>query len=297
MIIDKTFFSIFRKGSRTYFYSSLFFPTHIRREVFILYGFVRKTDNYVDVVPQNRDGFYEFKNKYYQAKKGKETGDIVIDSFVQLAQRKGFEDEWVDAFLHSMELDLTKTRYETLDEVLEYIYGSAEVIGLMMAKIIDLPKESFEHAKYLGRAMQYINFIRDIAEDLELGRVYFPQTDLRQHGLNNLSFEHIKQHPDRFTHFIQTQLDRYCQWQKQAEEGYRFIPKRYLISIKTASEMYHWTAEQISHNPFIVYIQKVKPMISTILLTVISNLINTVGTKFSTSFCHEVTHERQKPSE
>ena len=130
MIIDKTFFSIFRKGSRTYFYSSLFFPTHIRREVFILYGFVRKTDNYVDVIPQNREGFYEFKRKYYQAKSGKETGDVVIDSFVQLAQRKGFEDEWVDAFLHSMELDLTKTRYETLDEVLEYIYGSAEVIGL-----------------------------------------------------------------------------------------------------------------------------------------------------------------------
>jgi len=297
MIIDKTFFSIFRKGSRTYFYSSLFFPTHIRREVFILYGFVRKTDNYVDVMPQNREGFYEFKRKYYQAKSGKETGDVVIDSFVQLAKRKRFEDEWVDAFLHSMELDLTKTRYETLDEVLQYIYGSAEVIGLMMAKIIGLPKESFEYAKHLGRAMQYINFIRDIAEDLELGRVYFPQIDLKQHGLENLTFDHVKNHNEQFTRFIQTQLDRYCRWQEKAEEGYRFIPKRYLISIKTASEMYHWTAEQISRNPFIIYVYKIKPMISTILLTVLFNLVNTVGTKFSTSFCHEVTHERQKPSE
>lgn len=297
MIIDKTFFSIFRKGSRTYFYSSLFFPTHIRREVFILYGFVRKTDNYVDVMPQNREGFYEFKRKYYQAKSGKETGDVVIDSFVQLAKRKRFEDEWVDAFLHSMELDLTKTRYETLDEVLQYIYGSAEVIGLMMAKIIGLPKESFEYAKHLGRAMQYINFIRDIAEDLELGRVYFPQIDLQQHGLENLTFDHVKNHNEQFTRFIQTQLDRYCRWQEKAEEGYRFIPKRYLISIKTASEMYHWTAEQISRNPFIIYVYKIKPMISTILLTVLFNLVNTVGTKFSTSFCHEVTHERQKPSE
>jgi len=297
MIIDKTFFSIFRKGSRTYFYSSLFFPMHIRREVFILYGFVRKTDNYVDVIPQNREGFYEFKKKYYQAKGGKETGDIVIDSFVRLAERKGFEDEWADAFLHSMELDLTKTRYETLDEVLEYIYGSAEVIGLMMAKVIGLPKESFEYAKYLGRAMQYINFIRDIAEDLELGRVYFPQIDLRKHGLENLTFEHVKQHPEQFTKFLQTQLDRYCQWQEIAEKGYYFIPKRYLISIKTASEMYHWTAEQIAHHPFIVYDLKVKPMISKILLTVLSNLINTMGTKFSTNFCHEVAHEESHPSE
>jgi len=297
MIIDKTFFSIFRKGSRTYFYSSLFFPMHIRREVFILYGFVRKTDNYVDVVPQDRGGFYEFREKYYQAKQGKETGDIVIDSFVRLAEKKGFQDEWIEAFLHSMELDLTKKRYETIDEVLEYIYGSAEVIGLMMAKIIGLPKESFEHAKYLGRAMQYINFIRDIAEDLDLGRVYFPQTDLRKHGLENLTPEHVKEHPDRFTAFLQTQLDRYCHWQEQAEEGYRFIPKRYLISIKTASEMYHWTAEQIAHHPFIVYDMKVKPMISKIILTVIFNLVDTIGTKFETSFCYETTKENHHPSE
>jgi len=293
MIIDKTFFSIFRKGSRTYFYSSLFFPLNIRKEVFILYGFVRKTDNFVDVIPQNRNGFYEFKERYYQAKQGKETGDIVVDSFVRLAKRKGFQNEWIDAFLHSMELDLTKKRYETIDEVLEYIYGSAEVIGLMMAKIIGLPKESFEHAQYLGRAMQYINFIRDIAEDLDLGRVYFPQTDLRQHGLENLSFEHVKEHPENFEHFIQTQLDRYCHWQEQAEEGYHFIPKRYLISIKTASEMYHWTAEQIAHHPYIIYDTKVKPMISKILLTVLSNLIDTMGTKFGTSFCYEISDEKQ----
>lgn len=297
MIIDKTFFSIFRKGSRTYFYSSIFFPMHIRREVFILYGFVRKTDNYVDVIPQDRDGFYEFKEKYHQAKQGKETGDIVIDSFVRLAEKKKFQDEWIEAFFHSMELDLTKKRYETIDDVLEYIYGSAEVIGLMMSKIIGLPKESFEHAKYLGRAMQYINFIRDIAEDLDLGRVYFPQTDLRKHGLENLTYEHVKEHPDRFTNFLQTQLDRYCHWQEQAEEGYRFIPKRYLISIKTASEMYHWTADQIAHHPFIVYDMKVKPMISKILLTVVSNLIDTMGTKFGTSFCYETAHEHQDTSE
>jgi phytoene synthase len=296
MFIDKTFFSIFRKGSRTYFYSSMFFPMHIRREVFILYGFVRKTDNFVDVLPQNREGFYEFKNKYYQAKSGMETGDVVIDSFVQLAKRKGFEDEWIDAFLDSMELDLTKTRYENLDEVLRYIYGSAEVIGLMMAKIIGLPEKSFEYAKYLGRAMQYINFIRDISEDLELGRVYFPQTDLQQHGLDNLTFEYVKQHPEQFMHFIQTQLDRYCRWQEKAEEGYRFIPKRYLISIKTASEMYHWTGEQIAHHPFIVYECKVKPMISKIILTVFSNLIDTMGTRFSTSFCQQVTHRHQDSS-
>lgn len=61
MFIDKTFFSTFRKGSLTYFYSSLFFPMYIRKKVFILYGFVRKTDNFVDIIPKDHNGFYEFK--------------------------------------------------------------------------------------------------------------------------------------------------------------------------------------------------------------------------------------------
>jgi phytoene synthase len=115
--------------------------------------------------------------------------------------------------------------------------------------------------------------------------------------LENLTYEHVKEHPDRFTDFLQAQLDRYCHWQEQAEEGYHFIPKRYLISIKTASEMYHWTAEQISNHPFIVYDMKVKPMISQILLTVVSNLIDTMGTKFGTSFCVDATHEKHNSSE
>jgi phytoene synthase len=296
MIVDTTFFSLFKKGSRTYFYSSLFFPMHIRQEVFILYGFVRKTDNYVDVIPQDREGFYTFKKKYYEAKNGKETGDIVIDSFVRLAERKGFQDEWIEAFLRSMEMDITKTRYETLDDTLEYVYGSAEVIGLMMARIIGLSKESYEHAKYLGRAMQYINFIRDIPEDIKLGRIYFPQVDLQKHGLQNLTYEYIKDNSEKFNRFLQTQLDRYCKWQEKAEDGYHYIPKRYLISIKTASEMYNWTAEQIAIHPFIIYDLKVKPKISQILLRVFSNLINIMGTKFSTNFCHEVVHENHHSS-
>jgi phytoene synthase len=110
--------------------------------------------------------------------------------------------------------------------------------------------------------------------------------------LDSLTYEDVKEHPDRFANFLQMQLDRYCHWQEHAEEGYRFIPKRYLISIKTASEMYHWTAEQIAQHPFIVYDMKVKPMISKILLTVVSNLINTIGTKYETSFCHEAAKEK-----
>ncbi len=285
MIVDKTFISIFQKGSRTYFYSSLFFPMHIRREVFILYGFVRKTDNFVDAVPQNPQGFYDFKEKYIQAVNGKNTGDLVIDSFVSLARRRKFNFEWIDAFLRSMEMDLTKKTYETMDETIEYMYGSAEVIGLLMARLLQLKDDAFEYARHLGRAMQYINFIRDIDEDNNLGRTYFPKTELTKYGLQNLTYSHVKEHQQAFYDFIKAQIQKYCEWQEYAEQGYILIPKRYLISVKTASEMYKWTAQKILQDPFIVYAWKVKPRIMRIVTATLANLINIMSGKYETMPC------------
>lgn len=273
-MINKTFYSIFQQGSRTYFYSSLFFPTTVKKDVFELYGFVRKADNYVDKIPQNGNEFYKFKNKYYQAVAGKPSGDVVIDSFVELQNKKQFQQEWIDAFLKSMEMDLSKKTYETLDETIDYIYGSAEVIGLMMAAILGLPKESHVYARYLGRAMQYINFIRDIAEDNTLQRVYLPTQEFKSYGLDNLQYSYIMNHSEEYGQFIRQQIQRYCEWQQFAENGYSYIPKRYLISVKTAAEMYHWTAEQIYKNPLVVYQWKVKPLISQIITTTLINLID-----------------------
>jgi phytoene synthase len=273
-MINKTLFSIFKQGSKTYFYSSLFFPTYAKKYVFSLYGFVRKADNYVDSIPQDINGFYEFKEKYYKAINGNKTNDIVIDSFVELANKKDFDPEWTEAFLKSMESDIKKSRYENIAETKDYIYGSAEVIGLYMAKIMDLPNEALYYSKYLGRSMQYINFIRDISEDLKLGRIYMPGDEMEKHGLISLDYDYTKTVPEKFKGFIHEQLKHYCKWQHVAEEGYKYIPKRYLIPVKTASEMYNWTAEKIYNNPFVVYHKKIKPQVSQIISTTLINIID-----------------------
>lgn len=273
-MINKTLFSIFQKGSKTYFYSSLFFPPLMRKDVFSLYAFVRKADNFVDSIPQNSSGFYDFKKKYQQAINGKETDDIVINSFVELAHRKSFDPAWTDVFLASMESDITTTHYKSIDEVIDYMYGSAEVIGLFMAKIMNLPTQALFHARYLGRAMQYVNFIRDIAEDITLNRIYMPADELKEYGISQLDYEYVKTIPLQFTHFIRKQLHYFARWQQRAEKGFSFIPKRYLIPIKTASEMYIWTAEQIYNNPFLVFKKQLKPHMSNILSSLIQNAIN-----------------------
>ncbi len=273
-MINKTLFSLFKEGSKTYFYSSLFFPTYLRKDVFSLYGFVRKADNFVDSTPQNVMGFYDFKEKYYLAMDGKKSNDIVINSFVDLAERKKFNPKWTDAFLKSMESDITKSRYESIDETIDYMYGSAEVIGLYMAKIMNLPNEAQYYARYLGRSMQYINFIRDIAEDLNFGRIYMPVNEMKKIGIIKLDYDYVKKIPEKFISFIHNQLSYYLTWQKIAEKGYKYIPKRFLIPIKTASEMYNWTASQIYKDPFVIYCRKVKPLIKQIFTTTFLNMID-----------------------
>ncbi len=273
-MINKTIYSIFQEGSRTMFYSSLFFPKKIRNDVFICYAFVRRADDLVDKAPQDKERFYCFKQDYEQAKNGKKTGDIVIDSFADLEKRRSFDSKWTEAFLNSMEMDLTKKTYETLEELLKYVYGAAEVMGLYMSNILGINKESYPYARYLGRSMQCINALRDIAEDIKLGRSYIPNEDLKEHGLKSLEYQYIKKHPENFSNLIKTHITRFCYWLETAEKGYHYMPKRYLISVKTAMDMYQWTAEQILKNPFIVYEWKVKPLISQIISTVFINLVN-----------------------
>lgn len=259
---------IFKQGSRTYYHSSLFFPPEIRREVFVLYGFVRRTDDFVDRQPQDEKGFAAFKELYLRAERGEKTGDVLIDAYVGLARRKAFDPAWTAAFLESMEMDLTKSVYRTLEEILEYVYGSAEVIGLFMSRIMGLPEEAFYAARMQGRAMQYINFIRDVKEDADLGRRYLPLDGAPQLDLGREPEKAVR---ENFRRYMREQIDRYVGWQRQAEEGYRFIPRRFLIPVKTAADMYRWTADRIWRDPLAVYRKKVKPRKTRILLQALWN--------------------------
>ncbi|WP_018527723.1 phytoene/squalene synthase family protein [Alkalispirochaeta alkalica] len=250
---------IFREGSKTYYTASLFFPESVKRDVFLLYGFVRVADNFVDQLPQDAEGFFSFCRRYRQAwalGPGASTEDPVIDGFIDLARRKNFDPAWIDAFLRSMEWDLTRREYDRIEDTLEYIYGSAEVIGLCMAAILELPESAHQSARALGRSMQYINFIRDINEDLGLGRRYLP---LEGTSLKSLTAEEARARPGEFAAFLRAQSRLYRVWQREGEAGYPYLPRRVLIAVKTASDMYNWTASRIMKDPFLVYRRTIKP--------------------------------------
>jgi phytoene synthase len=264
---------IFKKGSKTYYNSSIFFPEDVRSEVTTLYAFVRVADDYVDSSPPDIESFELLSSGLDDALHGKNTGDQVVDDFVLLANKRSFDHSWIKAFMESMRQDLSEVRYETLEDTKRYMYGSAEVIGLMMSRIMGLPEESFDYARLLGRSMQYINFIRDIAEDNGFGRTYIPYADIIDHGLNTIDVEEAQVKEDAFNKLIRKQIDRYFIWQREAEKGFKYIPYRYRLPIKTASDMYGYTAKRIMDDPMIVYKRKVKPSKPRIYLSIIKNAV------------------------
>jgi len=138
-----------------------------------------------------------------------------------------------------------------------------------MCKILNIPEEAYPYACMMGRNMQYINFIRDLDEDQDLGRRYIP---LNGFNLPNLEKDTALSHAEEFKKFILGQTDLYMGWQKEAEKGYAMIPKRYLVAIKTASDMYNWTAREIRKDPLVVFRKKVKPSKIRIFWQLFKNL-------------------------
>jgi phytoene synthase len=268
---------IFKKGSTTYYFSSKFFPKPVREDVFKLYSFVRVADDYVDSLPQQASSFKKLRSMWLAAEsketfntkpESKDTVDErVVKNIIYVQRKYAFEHDWIEAFLDSMQADLDRKRYKTLADSLWYVFGSAEVIGLMMAKILGLPEESYEAAKLQGRAMQWINFIRDIDEDIQLGRCYFPEAVRKEYALNKISKEAAEQNKTVFNEFVRAEIERYQAWQSEANQGYKYIPKRLRIPLQTARDMYNWTAEEIYKNPMIVFEKKVKPQKARIIRT------------------------------
>ncbi|WP_394331363.1 phytoene/squalene synthase family protein [Roseivirga misakiensis] len=154
--------------------------------IYAIYGFVRYADEIVDTFHDHdkADLLARFKKDTYQAIEEKISLNPVLHSFQLVVNQYNLDHDLIEAFLHSMEMDLKETEYDQAGYE-EYIYGSAEVIGLMCLKIFCNGDEAsyqslLPAAKSLGSAFQKVNFLRDIKSDFqERGRVYFPGIDFK----------------------------------------------------------------------------------------------------------------------
>ncbi len=191
-IFDTISFDCSRNVTKTYSTSfssavKMLSPT-IRQDIYNIYGFVRFADEIVDSFHDyDKEHLFQlFENDLYLALENKISLNPILNSFQHTVIKYNIPQELIDAFMKSMKLDLTKTEYKTQEEYNEYIFGSADVVGLMCLKVFvkgnDAQYEALKlNAMRLGSAFQKVNFLRDLKADFEgLNRTYFPETDLNQ---------------------------------------------------------------------------------------------------------------------
>jgi phytoene synthase len=158
----------------------------LRDPIYSIYGFVRFADEIVDTFHDyNKKALLDrFKEEAYRAINDGISLNPILNSFQLTVRKYSIEKELIDSFLHSMEMDLFKTQYDT-EGIEEYILGSAEVVGLMCLRVFcDGDNERYHklkpNAMSLGSAFQKINFLRDLREDFQMGRTYFPEVNINQ---------------------------------------------------------------------------------------------------------------------
>jgi 15-cis-phytoene synthase len=179
-----------RVHGRTYYLATKLLPTWKRRHVHALYGFTRYADDIVDhtavlSVPERRARLEAWSARFLAGLAGEPVVDPLLPAVLHTIEVFDIDRADFATFLRSMAMDLTVTRYRTYADLLAYMEGSAAVIGTMMLPVLGStdPAAAREPARQLGLAFQLTNFIRDVAEDLDLGRVYLPEADLERFGV------------------------------------------------------------------------------------------------------------------
>ena len=160
----------------------------IRQDIYNIYGFVRLADEIVDSFHDydKKDLFYRFWDEVRLSLKCGISTNPILNAFQLTVKKYDISEVHIDSFMKSMEADLSKQNYQSVEEYSQYIYGSADVVGLMCLKVFvngdtvmfEVLKDS---AMRLGSAFQKVNFLRDLKADYEqLNRSYFPNTNLAQ---------------------------------------------------------------------------------------------------------------------
>jgi phytoene synthase len=252
---------------KTYYLATLLLPKSKRPFVHALYGFARYADEIVDDLDsklsqsEKRLELERWSHQLLQDIKAGRSEDHIGRALVDTVSRFQIPISYFEAFLHSMAMDLDVTEYQTFDALMEYVYGSAAVIGLQMVPILGtLPgreKEALVGAEKLGMAFQLANFIRDVGEDLERGRVYLPMDELNLFGVDRSMLERRVLTPEIIA-ALKFQIDRVRELQKAADAGIALLAPQSRPCIQAASELYCGIVDEVERIGYQVFERRAK---------------------------------------
>jgi phytoene synthase len=244
---------------RTYYLATLLLPAAKRPPVHALYGFARYADEIVDdlastLTPDEKAvALRTWGDSVLADLRAGSSDDLIGRALVDTVRKYSIPLEYFDAFMVSMEMDLTVTRYQTYDDLMTYVYGSAVVIGLEMLPILGYSDpRAIEAATALGTAFQLANFIRDIGEDIDRGRIYMPLDDLARFGVSEEMLLKRQLTPE-IVEAIKYQIARVRDLQGKAEAGIQYLDPISRPCIRAASELYCGIVDEIEANGYDIF--------------------------------------------
>ena len=177
---------VIKRYSTSFYFSSSLLSKSIRQDIFNIYGFVRLADEIVDTFHEfpKKELLNEFEKELWRSLENKISLNPILNSFQNTVNKYSIPKNLISSFLDSMKMDLDKKEYNSVEEYKKYIYGSADVVGLMCLKVFvkgsdTLYSDLSKYAISLGSAFQKVNFLRDLRDDSNiLKRVYFPNVDM-----------------------------------------------------------------------------------------------------------------------
>lgn len=249
-----------KRYGTTYYWSTKVLPRVKQHHVWALYAFCRYADDIVDdmgpaPVEERAKALADFGDRFFVDVAHGASDDPVLKAVVHTVKAFDIDLDCFRRFLRSMTMDLTVPTYETWDDLRGYMDGSAAVIGEMMLPILEpLRPEAKQHARDLGDAFQLTNFLRDIDEDLDRGRQYVPQEDLRRFGVD-LSERRVT---PQFVELMQFEIARCRELYASADLGLSMLPPQSARCIGAARVLYGRILEKIEAQGYDVFSKRAR---------------------------------------
>ncbi len=237
--------------------SFLFLSKEQKKSMTALYAFCRVIDDIVDQNKMNAQVEIDWwRNEIKQLKKGKPHHPISVE-LLKLIQSYQVPTLYFDDLLKGVEMDLHKNRYQTFEELYDYCYHVASVVGLIALKIFGThEKESELYAINLGIALQLTNILRDVDEDLERGRIYLPQEDLHLFDYSDRDLHH-RTYNQAFLKLMRFQTERAKEFYRVAE-GYSLTTDWKNLGVaQIMSNIYYALLEEIEQSDFSVFEKRI----------------------------------------
>ena len=250
-----------RRYGTTYYRSTFLLPRVKRHHVHALYGFCRYADDIVDdlgsvaTTAERERALTDFGDRFFADLARGRSDDPVLKAVVHTVRAFDIDPGCFRRFLRSMAMDFTVETYETFDDLLGYMDGSAAVIGEMMLPILEpLAPEALGHARDLGIAFQLSNFLRDVNEDLDRGRVYIPQEDLRKFDTDPWA----RRVTPAWRDLMAFEIARTRRYYESADQGLPLLPPTSARCIRGARALYSGILDQIEAAGYDVFSTRVR---------------------------------------